>query len=219
MAGVDFIINLTLDSNWQITGIFSGELEKAHLVAVEHIRSFAKIKLNKLYDVVITQAGPVGINHYQCAKAVFEAARAVKPGGWIILVANLADSEPVGSQNYKDMLRLAAKLGPKDFIETILADGWQFVPDQWQVQMWSKALQKLGSPKHLYTCATQLQYYPDELFPEVNVASQVKRLSGESDIDFTQRITQQTIDQIIKNVPDEEILVLPDGPYAIPVFE
>ena len=219
MAGVDFTINLTLDSNKRITGVFSGELEKSHQAAVEHLCTFARIQLNQLYDVVITQAGIVGMNHYQCAKAAFEAARTLKPGGRIILLANLADAEPVGSRNYRDILRLLAHLGPEEFIQKILADDWSFVPDQWQVQMWAKALRKLNSPKHLYTCATQLEDCPGDLIPEVNVASQIKRFANECDIDFARRMTQHTIDKLIKNVPDEKILVLLDGPYTVPVLE
>ena len=218
MAGVDFTINLTLDSNKRITGVFSGHLEKSHQAAVEHLCTFAMIGLNQIYDVVITQAGVVGMNHYQCAKAVFEAARALKPGGRIILLANLTDAEPVGSQNYRDILRLLTRLGPEDFIQKILANDWTFVPDQWQVQMWAKTLQKLDSPKHLYTCAAQLEGCPDDLVPEVNVASEIRRFPGECDVDFARRMTQQTIDNLIKNVPDEKILVLPDGPYAVPIL-
>lgn len=219
MAGVDFTVNLTIDTNMQITGVFSGELEKAHLAAVEHLCTFAKIQLSQLYDVVITQAGFVGVNHYQCAKAASEAARAVKAGGRIILVADLADSEPVGSRNYKDMLALLDNLGPDDFVQKILSDDWSFVPDQWEVQMWAKVLQKLKTAKHLYTCAPQLQDYPDRLIPEVNVASKIKPLPGQSDLDFARRITQRAIDKAIKDVTDERILVLPDGPYAVPILE
>ena len=45
MAGSDFTINLTIDSNEKIVGIFTGDMEKAHQAAVEHLRSFAIIKL------------------------------------------------------------------------------------------------------------------------------------------------------------------------------
>ena len=218
MAGVDFIVNVTLNSQKQVIGVFSGELEKAHLAAVEQLRSFAIIELDQLYDLVITQAGEVGINHYQCAKAAFEACGAVKDGGKIIMVGDLTDSDPVGGQNYKQMLELIRRLGAKEFMQTILADDWTFTPEQWQVQMWAKVFEKLGSPEHVYSCMPQLEDCPEELIPEINVASQIKRSGGECNADFARRIMQQTIDQVIKSRPDGKVLVLPDGPYAVPVF-
>jgi nickel-dependent lactate racemase len=218
MAGVDFAVNVTINCDKQITGVFSGELEKSHLTAVERLRSFVVIQLDRLYDIVITHSGDVGINHYQCAKSAFEAAGALKQGGRIILTGDLADTDPVGGPNYRDMLRLLVRLGPQSFVQTILADDWSFVPEQWQVQMWAKVFQELDSPRHLYICAAQLEDCPEDLIAEVNVASRIRRLPAEGDIDFVRRMTQQKIDRIVKETGDKKILILPDGPYAVPVL-
>ncbi len=216
MTGVDFIVNVTIDNRKQITGVFSGDLEKAHLAAIEYLRSYATIPVTKLYDVVITQTGDVGVNHYQCAKAVFEASNVVKPDGRIILVGDLTDPDPVGSQNYKDLLRLAIRLGPDGFHQRILSEDWSFVPDQWEVQMWVKVYCHLGDAKQIYICAPQLEDCPQDMLPETNVAAQNKRVPGESNTDFARRILQQTVDQLTEGFADEKILVLPDGPYAVP---
>ncbi|MHC4369323.1 MAG: nickel-dependent lactate racemase family protein [Planctomycetota bacterium] len=219
MAGVDFIVNVTIDNNKKTTGVFAGELEQAHLAAVEHLRSYVTIPVTKLYDVVIIQAGDVGVNHYQCVKAVFEAARVAKGDGKVILLGNLTDPDPIGNPNYKDMLRLAIRLGPEGFLERILSEDWTFVPDQWEVQMWSKAYRRLAGPKEIHICAPQLEDYPEDLLPETNVAAQNKRRPGESNIDFARRILQETIDRLAKGSAEKETLVLPDGPYAVPQFE
>ena len=216
MAGVDFIVNVTIDNNKKVTGVFAGELEQAHLAAVEHLRSYVAIKVDKLYDVVIIQAGDVGVNHYQCVKAVFEAARVAKPDGKVILLGNLTDPDPIGNPNYKDMLRLVIRLGPEGYLERILAEDWTFVPDQWEVQMWSKAYRRLAGPKAIYICAPQLEDYPEDLLPETNVAAQNKRRTGESDMLFARRILQETIEQLADGTCDKKTLVLPDGPYAVP---
>lgn len=216
MAGVDFIVNVTIDNNTKITGAFAGELEEAHLAAVEHLRSYATIPVTKLYDMVIIPAGSVGVNHYQCAKAVFEASHVAKPNGKVILLGNLTDPDPVGNPNYKDMLRLAIRLGPKGFLDRILAPDWNFVPDQWEVQMWAKAYRRLAGPKEIYVCAPQLEDCPEYLLPETNVSGQSKRLGGESNSDFARRILQETIDRLAKGPAGKETLVLPDGPYAVP---
>jgi len=216
MAGVDFIVNVTIDNNNKITGIFAGELEEAHLAAVEHLRSYAAIQVTKLYDVVIIPAGSVGVNHYQCAKAVLEASRVAKPDGKVILLGDLTDPDPVGNPNYKDMLRLAIRLGPVGYLEKILSPDWTFVPDQWEVQMWAKAYRHLAGPKEIHICAPQLEDCPEDLLPETNVSGQSKRLGGESNSNFARRILQETIHRLTKGPGGKETLVLPDGPYAVP---
>ena len=219
MAGVDFIVNVTIDNKREITGVFAGELEEAHLAAAEHLRSYATIPVAKLYDVVIIPAGDVGVNHYQCVKAVFEAARVAKGDGKVILLGNLTDPDSVGNPNYKDMLRLAIRLGPEGFLQKILDPDWTFVPDQWEVQMWSKAYRRLAGPKEIYICAPQLEDCAKDLLPETNVAAQNKRRTGESNADYARRILQQTIDQLTEGPADTETLVLPDGPYAVPLLQ
>ncbi len=219
MAGVDFIVNVTINTDKKITGIFSGELEEAHHAAIEHLSSFTKIELDHLYDVIITQAGPVGINHYQATKAAVEAARIVTPTGSIVITGHFDDIDPIGDRNYKDMLKLMTRIGHKAFLEEILSNHWNFIPQQWGVQMWAKAFRKLGTPKNLYTCAPQLQNFPDGAIPEVNIAAQFERLPNETDVNFARRITQDTIDHVIEANPSRKILVLPDGPYAVPVLK
>ena len=219
MAGIDFIVNVTLNSDKKITGVFSGQLQKAHTAAIEHLKTYVSIPLNHLYDIVITQAGEVGVNHYQCAKAAVEASRAVKRGGKIIMAGDLSDPDPVGNQNYKQTQKLLAESGPKAFLEKILSDDWTFIPEQWQSQMWIKVFMHLQDAKNLFTCAPRLRTISDDLIPEVNVAAQAQRTKGQSDKDFAQKMMQQTIDMCIEKNSPENIAVLPDGPYAVPVLK
>ena len=218
MAGVDFIVNVTIDSEKQITGVFSGDLEKAHIAAVKHLRKYSTIELNKLYDVVVSTVGDVGINHYQCAKAACEASRAVVHGGKVILVGDLKDIDPAGGESYKEILRLSASLGPTKFLRKISSKDWKFVPEQWQVQMWAKAFNRIGDAKNLYICAPQLEYFSGDSVQEVNVAANTLRLKGESDIDFARRMLQETVHRAIEPIDNKKVLILPDGPYAVPIL-
>lgn len=218
MAGVDFIVNVTISSDRKITGVFSGQLQKAHLEAIRHLRKTVSIPLQRLYDIVITPAGAAGVNHYQCAKAAFEACRALKPGGRIILPADLTDPDAVGNESYKRTQEILAKVGAKSFIEKIHSDGWTFIPDQWQSQMWAKVFLHLEDPKNLFICAAQLQETPDNLIPETNVAAQLAKAPDESSIDFVQRMVQCTIDECIQKSSPENIAILSDGPYSVPIL-
>ena len=133
--------------------------------------------------------------------------------------ADLTEPDVIGSENYKRMQKLLARLGPQGFTDTIRSDGWTFTPDQWETQMWAKAFHRLGNHKNLYICAPRLEDCPQELIPETNVASEIKRLPDETDIDFVRRMMQQTIDALIRKTPEQKILVLPDGPYTVPVLK
>jgi hypothetical protein len=202
-----------------MTGVFCGDLEKAHLAAVEHLRSFASAELSKLYDIVVTQAGDVGVNHYQCAKAAFEAARAIKREGSVILLAKLTDPDPLGSQNYKEMLRLLIRLGPSAFCQKLLSNDWTFVPDQWQVQMWGKIFAKLGDFKKMYLCSPRLAELPEGVIPEINVAGKFRPPVDKDEITYASQMVQHTIDKLCAANPKAEILVLPEGPYLVPNYD
>lgn len=47
MTGVDFIVNVTLDDRFRLTGVYSGDLEAAHMKAVERIREYVTIPYAK----------------------------------------------------------------------------------------------------------------------------------------------------------------------------
>lgn len=219
MAGVDFSVNVTIDRDRRLTGVFAGGLDAAHVAAMEFLESYASIPLRRLYDVVILPAGDVGVNHYQCGKAAVEAAHAAKRGGHVVIVADLTDPDPVGGTNYREMLRLYVRLGPEEFCRTVARDDWTFVPEQWQVQMWAKAATRVGGTGRFLLCMPRLEDCPPDLIPEQNVAAQSRRRPGETDVDHAQRLVQETADSLIAQGSDAEVLVLPDGPYAVPVFE
>lgn len=219
MAGVDFIVNVIINSDKQITGVFSGNMQKAHDAAIIFLKDYVSVSIEKQYDVVITQAGDVGVNHYQCAKAAIEASRAVKKDGKIILLGNLTDPDPIGSENYKQMLKLLADSGHKEFISKISSSNWTFVPEQWQVQMWARVFEKLGTAGNFFSCMPQLENAAPELIPEIKVCSLVKRLSNESDLNYLKRMAEETLSSVISDADIADVLILPDGPYVVPIME
>ena len=96
-VGVDFMISTTLDNTLCITGVFAGDLEKAHLAAFEAMKAFVQIPIEEPYDIVLTHAGYVGRDHYQSVKAAVGAIPAVKENGLILMAANNVDVRPIGS--------------------------------------------------------------------------------------------------------------------------
>jgi nickel-dependent lactate racemase len=218
-AGVDYIVNVTLDHHFQMTGVFAGDLEAAHLKAVEHLEKYVTIPVKREYDIVITHAGFVGINHYQAAKAAVASIPAVKKDGWLIEAADNTDSNPMGSVNYQTVLHLLKLIGGENFDRLILSPDWAFIPEQWQVQMWAKVYAKIPMDHYIYY-SPQLSKTDFERVPGVDgnlFLDPAKRYPG--DLNTIPAVIEAAVRQITaksgKSKPS--IAYLADGPYGIPV--
>jgi hypothetical protein len=155
MAGADFIVNVTLDKLFRPTGVFAGELDQAHRAAFQHLRSYAAVPFDEPFDAVLTHAGFVGLNHYQSVKAVLAALPAVARGGRLLVLASNSDEDPVGSQRYRSLLHLLTLVGAEAFRRLLFSPDWTFIPEQWEVQAWGRALEQLG-PEDLVYYSPQL---------------------------------------------------------------
>jgi hypothetical protein len=166
-VGVDFIVNTTLDNRLSITGVFAGDLIKAHLAAFDAMKAFVQIPIVAPYDIVITHGGFVGRDHYQSVKAAVNAMPAVKENGVIVMVANNCDAEPIGSREYKTLLHLFKILGPDGYISILKHPDWVFTKDQWGPEMWGKPFRKVGEDGLIY-CGPQIPEEDFKIIPGVS---------------------------------------------------
>ncbi len=213
-VGCDMIVNVTLDSEYRLTGVFAGALEEAHKAAFDKLFSTAAIPFRKKYDLVITHAGFVGINHYQAAKGALVCAPLIKEDGICILGAHHTDKDPIGGENYKRMLELLEEVGPKKFIQSILDASWTFVPEQWEAQMWTRLLEKI-LPQNLLYCCLEI---PDQDYLKIP-GMNARTFVGETR--SLEALMNKTIEWAVGRQKnrlrrDPQIAVLPDGPYGIP---
>ncbi len=222
MAGCDFLVNVTLDGDKAVTGVFAGDLVAAHQAAVAKIKSYVTVPLDQLYDIVVIPAGFVGINHYQAAKAAVEAARALKPGGKIIIIAKNTDLDPIGGEGYKQTLRLLHAQGKQSFMQMISDPSWQIIQEQWQVQMWCKVLDVTQSEDHLYYCALEI---PEEEYEYLPGHPAIQFLTdGERNLPAAEAVIlmlNRSLRHAMKSceVAEPTILFLKDGPYGIPTLD
>ncbi|NLG78291.1 MAG: nickel-dependent lactate racemase [Firmicutes bacterium] len=221
MAGADFIVNVTLNSRFEITGVYAGDLEEAHLAAVRKLAEYVSIPIEREYDIVVTHAGFVGINHYQAAKAAVVAIPVLKPGGKLILGANDVDTDPVGSPTYRTVLHLLALHGPDAYVRLIMSPNWKFVPDQWQVQMWAKVFAKIPMENFTY-CASHITPKDAAILPgrDGNLLLPPQRRYSRS-LDDTARMVELAVAEAVAECKARgtapTIAYLQDGPYGIPV--
>ncbi|GAB1482244.1 nickel-dependent lactate racemase [Treponema sp.] len=161
-AGIDFLVNVTLNGSFHITGIFTGHFVKAHEHALAHISRSVKVQAPAA-DVVVTHGGFVGINHYQTAKCAVGSLGILKKGGYLVVIADISDmANPVGSLNYRTTLALLKLIGSEAFVKLIHSPDWTFIPEQWQVQQWAKVFRRIPQDHLLFYSPTLEEFwYPD----------------------------------------------------------
>lgn len=130
-AGADFILNVTLDTSKQVTGVFAGDPIKAHLAGVDFLSRHCMHTLDEPLDfVVTTNAGaPLDCNLYQTAKGLSGVSGATRQGGVILIATECL--EGFGSEEYRAVFEHATT--PAAFIEKLMKKEF-FMPDQWCAQ-------------------------------------------------------------------------------------
>ncbi|HKN21231.1 MAG TPA: nickel-dependent lactate racemase [Terracidiphilus sp.] len=130
LARHDFILDVTLTQEREISGVFAGNPVKAHAAGVEFMVSNSLTPLDGLVDAVITSSAgyPLDLTFYQCLKGLTAAQHIVKPGGRMLLLAECA--EGIGSPEYARLLK--AYRGHAEFLKEIESTPVEI--DQWQLE-------------------------------------------------------------------------------------
>ncbi len=104
-VGTTFIVNAVVDDAKNYLFVAAGELDAAHRAACRVFDEVFGVAVEGEADLVLASCGgyPKDTQLYQAIKALDNAARAVRPGGVIVLVA--ACSEGVGSQPFFEFFR------------------------------------------------------------------------------------------------------------------
>jgi nickel-dependent lactate racemase len=142
-----FLLNVTLNRARQITGVFAGDLQKAHAEGREFCRKSAMVPVPHLFDIVITTNSgyPLDLNLYQAVKGMSAAARIVRKGGSIIIAAECWDGIPEHGE-YANLLRQADS--PEALLARIETPGFA-CHDQWEAHI--QALIQLRADVYVYS--------------------------------------------------------------------
>ena len=190
MARHDFILDVTLTQQRQISGVFAGDPVEAHAAGVAFLRETSLARLSGLADAVITSSAgyPLDLTFYQCGKGITAAQHVVKPGGRILVMGECA--EGVGSPEFAEKLRNFG--GNEEYLREI-ADT-QVVPDQWQLEKLS--LVGLKNDLYFYTpgvSAGEMGAYGRRSFSNVDAA----------------------VGALLEDLPSgARVALIPEGPYC-----
>jgi nickel-dependent lactate racemase len=132
-VGPSFVLNVTLNEQRRLTGVFAGDLIQAHAAGCEFVRRSAMQQVRAPFDVVVTTNSgyPLDLNLYQGVKGLSAGVRILKPGGTLILACECREGVPPGSP-CEQLLHSAAH--PEALLQKILSPGFHHA-EQWQVQI------------------------------------------------------------------------------------
>ncbi len=86
-AGLDFIVNVILNSENKIIDAVAGDMVKAHRAGCEIALKVYGVEIPREFDIVIADSFPFDIEFWQANKALDAAGEVVKKDGVIILVS------------------------------------------------------------------------------------------------------------------------------------
>lgn len=192
MTGCDFIVNVCVDGNRQITWAGAGDMIKAWEAGVAFVRQVVRVPIKEPVDIVLTSCAgyPLDITWYQAVKGLTGALPILKKGGTIILVASL--TEGLGSPEFQQVLKENPDL--QAFKKRILETDY-FIMDQWQLEEFAKVIEK-----------GKVKVFSKGL--EHSILSKCHVTPVES-------VEKAVADSLKEYGPSAQIAVIPKGPYVL----
>jgi nickel-dependent lactate racemase len=189
-------LNTVIDEHRQLSFVNFGEVVQSHLLAVDFIRRYAVVPVERRFATVVTSAAgyPLDKTYYQTVKGMVAPIDILAPGGDLLIVSECA--EGMGSLEYVEAQERLYGLGPDGFFADISAKRYADI-DEWQTQMQLKPMR--AGTVHLYSEGLDTDSW---------------RLTG------VRRIASvpEAIRASVQRSGDPHIAVIPEGPYVVPAF-
>ena len=190
-GGLDFSINVTLDPQKRISGIFAGEFEEAHRAGSEFLDGHVKVETPEADIVVTTNGGyPLDRDLYQAVKGMTVAEGIAREGGVAIVASECMDG--VGHPKFRELVERCGS--PMEILEIIRAPGF-FEIDQWEAQILARVLTRCD-----VICVTGVEAATIRGMHMIPAAS----------VDVALSLARKSVGR------DPEIVVVPGGPSTIP---
>ncbi len=185
------MVDVSLDANKKITGVFAGNPIQAHAAGVKAVRSSVKATVPREADIVVTTSAgfPLDLTYYQAIKGMTAALPVLRKGGMLILAAECA--EGLGGERFTAMATRFRT--SEDFDSWIHSRPVEI--DQWQLQECVKAVREADV---VLVSGGLRNDQKEQLF--VQSASSV----------------EEAIERGLRKLgPDAAIAVIPKGPYTL----
>jgi nickel-dependent lactate racemase len=189
-----FLLNVSMNRDKEITGVFAGNLHEAHAAGVKEVKKQSMVRVPHAYDIVLTSNSgyPLDLNLYQTVKGMSAAYEIVKQHGDIVVASDCWDGIP----SHGEYGALLFGSETPELLLRKIRHAEQPIQDMWQAQIHAKICQK--ATVHLYT---------DNLTEEEVTGAFLKPVD-----DLSKRIAEIAE----KTSGSLSICVLPEGPLTIP---
>lgn len=193
MAKPEFMLNVTLNGEKEITNVFAGDVIEAHRIGCAFVKQHAMFAVDEPFDIVITTNSgyPLDQNLYQTVKGMSAGAQVVKKGGSIISVSECRDGLP-SHGNFGAILNM--RNTPQELLDMINDPSFSMF-DQWEAQ--KLAMIQLQADCYLYSLLDKSTVMDCMIHP----------------VDHVETTLAQLMD---KYGPDATVAILPLGPLVIP---
>ncbi len=195
MCPPDFMVNVTLNGDKEISGFYLGDYREAHQQGCARAKDAAMQAVDRAFPVVVTSNSgyPLDQNLYQTVKGISAAARIVLNGGRILVASECSDGVPYHG-NFAEIMREGESAA--DVLASIQALEHPIL-DQWQAQILGGILER-----------AQISVLSGVDVSEIEAC----KLEAIDDLDVGVRDS-------LRDTDDQRVAVLPDGPLTIPYVE
>lgn len=194
--GADFIVNVCINENHEITQVAGGNLEMVHKKLINYQNKYIFKEIQEPFDIVVCGNGgyPLDLNLYQAVKSMAIGELGVKEGGTIISVNECREGIGIGQDKFKELI-FSGK-APKEIYNKILKKEI-VVPDQWEIQVLTRILMK----------------------SEVYLVSNMKKEEiGNIGLKYADTVEEAIKESLKKHGRNAKILILPNGPLILPLI-
>jgi len=194
MAKLNFIVNVLLNKDREITHVVAGHPFQAHERGCQIEREIAGVKVTQRADITITtnSGAPLDLDLYQTCKGIDTAAQVTRDGGIIIVASSC--STGIGPEAFLELHRSVDS--PKEVIRKVKREEPTGV--QWENQVLAR---------------TQLK---QDIYLASNLDERVVRDMMITPISTVEAGLERAFSVMGDNA---EITVIPEGPLILPLLE
>lgn len=191
LAGADFAVNVTLNGNREITGVFAGDIERVFEAAAARVEEYAMTRPARPAKVVVTSGAgwPLDATFYQAIKGLVAVLPVLAPGGLVVLAAR-AD-EGIGDEGFTDLV-----MNTKDVVAWSKTLSWRkrFHLGQWQLQRMGWVRERGGA---------------------VFLVSDLSDARARAAFTEPFATLQEAVDRAVEQTGTSRMVVVPEGPYVV----
>ena len=194
MAKLDFIVNVLLNEEREITHVVAGDPAKAHEKGCEIEKSVAGVKIDHKVDITITTNGgaPLDLDLYQTCKGIDNASQITRDGGIIIIASSC--STGVGPEVFRKLH--TAVSSPKEVLQKIKRE--EPLGVQWQNQILAR----------------------DQLKNDIYLVSELEDAPVREMMMVPVRTIEAGLQRAFQVLGDDaEVAIMAEGPLVFPLLE